>query len=215
MSLSFSHVEIPFTGFATPIHRDRRQENTDPCRDYSAVTPMPTHRWTTEQKTVLYLLKDRFKNGWADIKVLFDELFRPEFYSRSGPSKLALRSMHDTLRRIEWTPTGSWKLLCAALEAKAAEIGMELIKEDKSVQQGRTNEWHDSLSDGPLDTGDESDSTLLGDEYESLDNTPSKHSRNAPIGGALEMTRLKSSSNKLRREPAIPRWEIPKLGYRS
>ena len=214
MPLFFSHVEVPSTSFATLIHRDRQHEDFDPGRDYSAISPMPTHRWTIEQKTVLWLLKERYEIGWADMKILFDELFGSEFYSRYGPSKIALRSMYDTLQRIQWTPTGSWKPLCAALEAKAAEIGMELIKEHQGVQRGGTNEWHDSFSDDAFDIGEESDTTLLGDQNDPPP-IPSRHCRNVPIGGALESSRLRSCSNSQRQEPTPAQWQFPRLAYRS
>ena len=214
MTLFFSHVEIPLPGFATSTHQDGKPENADPCQDYTAISPKPAHRWTDEHRTVLCILAEHYAISWINIKLLFDELFGAEFTSRSGPSTNALRNMHDNLRRRKWYPTGLWKLTCAALEGKANELGIEITKKDNLVQRGQPNGQRISFVDSELFSGDESDMTLLGDEYE-LPRAPSKHSRNIPTGGALEISRLKSSSNRLRREEGIPRRGIPKLGYRS
>ena len=210
MSLFFSHVEVPTLGSATSVYRDREQEGID-LHDYSALEPKPAHVWTDEHRTILCILVERYSISWSNIKLLFDDLFEAELSSSSGPSTNALRKMYDTLRRRGWYPTGLWKSTCAALEAKADEMGIEITKKDNIVQKGGPNGRRVLLVNSELDSGDESDMTLLGDEYD-LPRTPSKYSRNVPTGGALEISQLKSSSNRLRRES---RWEIPKLGYRS
>ena len=205
-----SHIEIPASEHELSRPKAGIRKIHDPT-DYTAVTPRPTQKWTVEQKTVLFILKQQYEISWPDIKILFHELFRSELSSPVGPSTAAMRNMDHRIQKERYAPTGSWIPIREALERKAAEIGIELAKKEIVVREIRYSQLPDSLSDNEQVSGSESDSTLLGDEYE-LPTTPSKFSRNRPTRGALEIGRPKSSSLQ---ERHINGREIPKIGFRT
>ena len=186
----------------------------DPCRDYSAVTRSPSHTWTTEQKIALWLLKERFVISWSDIKLIFHRLFDDELYSFLSPSKAAITSMWYQLKKQRFNPTGSWSSIERALELKAAELGMVLEKRIASTSEQRNDPLESFLRSNFTEEEDDSDQTLLGDEY-SDPRTPSKRSRNRPASGALEFrspVSMKSTVGLRRREAEIT---IPKIGFRT
>lgn len=200
-----SHLEIPASEDILPCPKASIKKIHDPS-DYTAVTPKPAQRWTVEQKTVLFILKQHYELSWTDVKILLRELFRSELSSPVGPSTAAIRSMYHGIKEKGYASTGPWILIREAIERKALQLGIEL-----GLKDARFNDLSDSLLDNELVSGDESDSTLLGDEY-SLPLTPSKFSRNRPIRGVLEIGRPKSSS--LQDGHASGR-EIPRIGFRT
>ena len=100
------------------------------------------------------------------------------------------------LREKRFNPTGSWSSIERALELKAAELGMVLKKRIASTSEQRNDPLESFLRSNFTEEEDDSDQTLLGDEY-SDPRTPSKLSRNRPASGVLEFQVKKPVSIKL------------------
>ena len=212
----FSHVEIR-TSFTdrTPFRPvySYSEPLGDRCHDYGVVSPAPRQCWSVEQRLTLWLLRERYDLAWADIKSIFDALFKHELASTKGPSTAALRAMHYRLLQENYNFSGSWISLRQAIKSKAKALDICLNNEDFFTEDIRklTSE---SILESQVDSGNESDSTLLGDDYD-FGNTPSKHSKNPPQTRRLKIPSLQTP---LIREKQIRRFrekEVPMLGFRT
>lgn len=165
---------------------------------------------------MVWLLKERYTISWSDIKSVFHQLFDNELSSSLSPSKRAIISMYYELRKQHFNPTGSWSSVERALELKAFELGMSLEKRITISLEQQNDPLESFLRTNLAEEEDDSDQTLLGDEY-SDPQTPSKRSRNRPASGALEFQIKKPASMKptvgLRRRKAA--MLIPKIGFRT
>ena len=213
----FSHIQILAASEHAFLRREgSKQKDDDPCRDYAAVTPKRRHEWTVEQRIVLCILKQRYEISWSNIKLLFHELFQSELSSHFGPSREAFMSMYNTLKKDEWISTGTWIPVCSALEAKACEMKIELKKKDSVDQEKGVRQKQCLLTNNEADSENDSDSTLLGDDCD-MPQTPSRYSRNRPIGGTLGVRLSTPTSLKRKRRQGFSFKDriIPRIGFRT
>lgn len=165
---------------------------------------------------MVWLLKERYKVDWSDVKKLFLGIFNNELFSELGPSRGAIERIYYQLRKDNFNPTGSWSSIERALELKATGLGVTLKKRITISLEQQRDPLESFLTANLAEEDDDSDQTMLGDEY-SDPQTPSKRSRNRPASGALEFQMKKPTSMKptvglrRRKEEML----IPKIGFRT
>ena len=71
----------------------------DPTRDYTKITPKPTHRWTIVQHITLAFLVRVYDNSWNDKRLVFNSFFSSELRNPKGLSSRALAAMSYDMQR--------------------------------------------------------------------------------------------------------------------
>lgn len=125
---SFKHVRIP--SLSSLYVQDGRLPNVG-AADYSRIPRLRRHKWTAEEKQVLYLLSSNYNNPSGELWRIFNAHFRERRRHWLGPRKTAWETMRvfnmDPLRyRVWWTDSVSRRVE-TELARTALSIGIQLL----------------------------------------------------------------------------------------
>ncbi|KAI4252832.1 MAG: hypothetical protein L6R42_007817, partial [Xanthoria sp. 1 TBL-2021] len=125
---SFKHVRIP--SLSSLYVQDGRLPNVG-AADYSRIPRLRRHKWTAEEKQVLYLLNGNYDNPSGELWRIFNAHFRERRRHWLGPRKTAWETMrvfniYPLRYRVWWTDSVSRRVE-TELARTALSIGIQLL----------------------------------------------------------------------------------------
>ena len=233
----FSCVAVPYLdGETDQLEKSAKSATTAFGSDYTAVSRNPSHRWTAEHRMTLCILVQDYEIDWHATKSIFNGLFSSQLPTSQGLSRGALISMYYQLRKDSFDSSGQWVSMRADIEAKAFELGIHLRQKESAAAQPKKSSKRrktpdenarklsfepkglniDRLMLDDMDFANDSESTLLGDDYDVL-STPIKRNDRLSAKRSLEIPGLITppSFKKSKGQDAATSSILPRLGFRA
>lgn len=123
----FKYVKVP--SLSSLYYHDGRLPNVG--ADYTRLPQLRRHKWTAEEKRVLYVLSSCFKNHSSEMWRVFNAYFEKRRPRWLGPRKSAWECMRSFLIRPGWmrvscTETAARRVRCELLST-ASLVGVKLL----------------------------------------------------------------------------------------
>ncbi|KAL9028226.1 MAG: hypothetical protein Q9180_007197, partial [Flavoplaca navasiana] len=124
---SFKYVEVP--SLSSLYFQDGRLPNVG--ADYTRLPQLRRHKWTAEEKRVLYILSSHFTNPSSELWRVFNAYFKERRQRWLGPRRNAWECMRSFMMkrrqyRVSCTETAARRIRCEILST-ALLVGIRLL----------------------------------------------------------------------------------------